>query len=141
MAILPLSLARVSNQLQSSVALSSLATTQQQLLEVQNQISTGKRVNVASDDPGAAAIIQQLQKTLEQRQGFAANLQHAGSQLGEVDTTLGDLTNILQQAQTLAASNVGSDVTGAQRQGAAAVVKSLLQQALSIANKQFNGVY
>jgi flagellar hook-associated protein 3 FlgL len=141
MAILPLSLARVSNQLQSSVALSSIVTTQRQLLEVQNQIATGKRVNVGSDDPGAAAIIQQLQKTLEYRDGFATNLKQAGSQLSSVDTSLGDLSALLQQAQTLASANVGTDVTNEQRQGAATVVKSLINQALSIGNKQFGGVY
>ncbi len=141
MAILPVPLARVSNQLQSNLALSSLATTQRQLLEVQNEISTGKRVNTPSDDPGTAAIIQQLQKTLEQRQSFATNLQSANSQLSEVDSTTGDLSALLQQAQDIASQNVGSDVTPDQRTAAAAVVKTLYDQVLSIGNKQFNGVY
>src|SRR3954466_15083648 len=133
MAILPTSLARVSERLRTNVTLSSMTQTQQQLLDVENQISTGKRVNSASDDPGAAAIIQQLQKTLEQRDGFATNLKQAGSQLGAVDTSLGDLSALLQQAQTLASANVGTDVTSEQRQGAATVVKSLINQALGIA--------
>jgi flagellar hook-associated protein 3 len=141
MAILPISIARVSNLLRSDSALSSIAKTQQDLLEVQNQISTGKRVNVPSDDPGAAAIIQQLQKTLEQRQGYAENLRQANSQLGEVDSRLGDLTDLLQQAQTIASANVGSDVTADQRQSAAQIVQSLYSQILDIANTQFNGAY
>src|SRR4051812_39220489 len=111
MAILPLSLARVSNQMRSNIALASIAQTQQSLLQVQNELTTGKRVNSPSDDPGAAAMIQQLQKTLEQRQGFATNLQKANSQLSEADSTLGDLTDILQQAQTIASANVGSDAS------------------------------
>src|SRR4051794_41041326 len=120
MAILPVPLARVSNQLRTNTALQSINKTQQQLLEVQNEISTGKRVNSPSDDPGASAIIQQLQKTLEQRQAFSTNLQQASSQLGETDSTLGDLTSLLQQAQTIASQNVGSDVTADQRTAAAA---------------------
>ena len=60
MAILPLQLARVSNLLRTSVATQSIASTQQQLLEVQNQLSTGKRLNAPSDDPGSAAIAEQL---------------------------------------------------------------------------------
>src|ERR1700704_1287806 len=101
MAILPVPLARVSNQLRSNVALASIAKTQQDLLKVQNELSTGKRGNTPGDDAGASSIIQQLLKTLEQRQGFATNLQKANSQLSEVDSTLGDLTDLLQQAQTL----------------------------------------
>jgi flagellar hook-associated protein 3 FlgL len=141
MAIPPISLARVSNLLRSDTALATIAKTQQDLLDVQNQISTGKRVSVPSDDPGAAAIIQQLQKTLEQRQGYAENLRQANSQMGEVDSTLGDLTDLLQQAQTIASANVGSDVTADQRASAAQLVQGLYSQILDIANKQFNGAY
>lgn len=141
MAILPIPLARVSDQLRANSALSAVNKTQQQLLEVQNEIATGQRVNSPSDDPGAAATIQQLQKTLEQRQAYSGNLRQANSQLSEVDSTLGDLTDLLQQAQNIASQNVGSDASADQRKAAAAVVKSISDQVYSIANKQFNGVY
>jgi len=67
MAILPLQLARVSNLLRANLGTSNINRTQQQLLEVQNQLSTGERLNLPSDDPGDSAIVQQLQKLLEQR--------------------------------------------------------------------------
>ena len=141
MAILPTSLARVSNLLSSSIALSSINKTQEQLLEVQNQISTGKSVNAPSDNPTAAAVIQQLQKTISQRDAYTANLTFAGSQLGEVDATLGDLSGLIQQAQTTASANVGSDTTASQRQTAAELVKNISDQVLAIGNKKFNGAY
>jgi flagellar hook-associated protein 3 FlgL len=141
MAILPLSLARVSQTLQTDVATGNINSTEQQLLQVQNELSTGKRVNVPSDDPGAAAIIQQLQKTLEQRQSFSSNIQQGSDQLGEADSTLGDLTDLLRQAQTLASANVGSDVTADQRSSASAVAQSIYSQILDIGNKQYEGVY
>src|SRR4051794_10969859 len=111
MAILPLQLARVSNALRTSVATGTIANTQQQLLDVQNQLSTGKRLNSPSDDPGSAAIAQQLRKTLETRQAYADNIKQANDQLGEVDSTLGDLGDLMKQAQQIASANVGSDVT------------------------------
>jgi flagellin-like hook-associated protein FlgL len=141
MAILPLQLARVSNQLRTSVATSTIARTQQSLLEVQNQLSTGKRLSAPSDDAGDAAGAMQLRKLLEQRDAYATNLKSAGNQLSEVDSTLGDVTNLLQQAQTLAQANVGSDVTGEARSGAAAIVDALYRQMLDLANHQFDGVY
>ncbi|HEX3357952.1 MAG TPA: flagellar hook-associated protein FlgL [Tepidisphaeraceae bacterium] len=141
MAILPLSLARVSQTLQTDVATGNINRTEQQLLEVQNELSTGKRVNVPSDDPGASAIIQQLQKTLEQRQSFSSNIKQGSDQLGEVDSTLGDLSDLMRQAQTLASANVGSDVTADQRASAAAVAQSIYSQVLDIGNKQYEGVY
>lgn len=141
MAILPLQLARVSNLLRTNVATGTIAKQQQSLLEVQNELSTGKKINSPSDDPGSAAIIQQLEKTLEQRQGYSDNLQQANSHLGEVDTTLGSLTDLLQQAQSIASANVGSDVTADQRASAAAVVKSIYNQVLTTGNTEFEGVY
>src|SRR5215831_16358496 len=137
MAILPLQLARVSNTLRTDVATQTIASTEQQLLEVQNQLSTGKRVNAPSDDPSAAAIAQQLQKTLEQRQAYSDNITSASNQLGEVDSTLNDLTDLVRQAQTIASANVGSDVTAAQRQSASAVVQAIYNQVLDLGNKEY----
>ncbi len=141
MSIIPIQLARVSNLLKSSVATGSIATTQASLLEVQNELSTGKQINSPSDDPGNAAIAQQLHKVLEQRDSYSTNLKNAQSQLGEVDSSLSDLNDLLQQAQTIASANVGSDVTADGRKAAAAVVQSLYNQALTIGNRDLNGVH
>src|SRR4051812_9425191 len=141
MAILPLQLARVSNLLRTGVAQDSIARTQEQLLRTQNELSTGKRLNAPSDAPGDSAVVLQLQKTLEQRKSYSDNIDQAKAQLGEVDSTLGDLTELLKQAQTIASANVGSDVSADQRSAAAAVVDGLYQQAISLGNKQFSGTY
>ena len=141
MSILPIQLARVSNLLRTDVATQQITQTQQDLLQVQNELSTGERLNAPSDDPGDSAIVMQLQKTLEQRDAYAKNLQSAQSQLGEVDSSLGDLTDLVQQAMTIASQNVSSEVTPQQRQAAAAIVQSLYSQAISIGNKQFEGSY
>ena len=141
MAILPTQLARVSNLLRTTTAHQQIARTQRRLLQTQNELSTGRRINSASDDPGDAATVQQLQKTLEQRQAFLTNLNRATDHLGAVDTAVGDLSDLLQRAQTIASANVGSDVTPDQRAGAAAIIESLYGEALSVANRQFGGVY
>src|SRR5829696_4305547 len=105
MAIVPIQLARVSNLLRSSVSQGQITRTQQDLLKVQNQLSTGRKLNAPSDDPGAAAIVQQLQKTLEQREAYLSNLQHAESHLSEADSSMGDLTGLLQEALEIASAN------------------------------------
>src|SRR5256886_2754336 len=141
MAILPLQLARVSNLLRANLSTNAIAKTQHELLNVQNELTTGQRLNLPSDDPGDSAIVQELQKLLETRKSYADNLKHAQSQLGEVDSTLGDLTDLLNQAQQVASANVGSDVTPDARASAAAVIKAIQSQALSLGNKQFEGIF
>src|SRR5687768_10028452 len=141
MAIVPLHLARVSNHLRTSVAQGTVARVQQSLLGVQNELSTGRRLNVPSDAPGDATLAQQLRNTLEMRTAYADNLRYAGSHLSEVDSTLATLTDLLREAQTIASANVGSDVTADQRKAAAAVVENLYNQAMSLGNRQVQGTY
>jgi flagellin-like hook-associated protein FlgL len=46
---------RVSNLLQTAASTQAIDQTQQQLLQIQNELSTGKQVNQPSDNPSAAA--------------------------------------------------------------------------------------
>jgi flagellar hook-associated protein 3 FlgL len=141
MAILPLQIARVSNAMRLNTASSSLTRTQAQLLRVQNELTTGKRLNTPSDAPGDAAVAQQLRKTLEQRKAYLGNMTQATTQLSAVDSTLGDVNKLLTQAQQIASANVGSTVTADERAGAAEVVKSIMSQMISLGNKQSEGMY
>ena len=61
MAILPLQLARVSNLLRTSVATQRLAQTQQQLLNVQNELSSGKKLQAVDlRSPGPEVDIEAM---------------------------------------------------------------------------------
>ncbi|MCY2954170.1 MAG: flagellar hook-associated protein FlgL [Planctomycetota bacterium] len=141
MAILPLQLARVSNTLRTTLTQQSITRTQRNLAQVQNELATGKRINVPSDDPGDAAMATQLRRMLDQHKTFSQNLQFAGSQLSEVDSTLGGLGDLVQQAIIVAQANLGSDVSDTQRSEAANIVQNLYQQAINLGNRQFRGMY
>jgi flagellar hook-associated protein 3 FlgL len=143
MSILPTSSGSslVSNLLRSDVASQQLASTQQQLLTVENQLSTGLAINTPSDNPSASAVIMQLQKSLDQNKSYSSNITNSQSQLSEVDSTLGNVTTLITQAQSIASANVGTTESAAQRQAAATVVQSLYNQALSLSNTQFEGSY
>jgi flagellar hook-associated protein 3 FlgL len=141
MAILPLQTARVSDLLQASVANQSISSTQSQLLQVENELSTGKQINQPSDNPAAAATILALNQVLSQRTAYASNIQNAQSQLGSVGTALTSLNNLLLQAQNIASSDAGSTTTAQQRQADAQVVNSIITEVQNLANTNTNGVY
>jgi flagellar hook-associated protein 3 FlgL len=141
MAIVPTNLARVSNTLRTSVTMQGMSKTQAELLKVQNQITTGNRIITPSEDAGSASIVMQLQKTIENRTAYLDNITKASSQLSQVDQTVEDVSDLLQQAQSLASANVGSDVTPDARAGAVEIVKSIYAQMLSLGNAQFGGAY
>ena len=141
MSILPVSSSRVTNLQRSMDVDQSLQATQQQLQTVEQELSTGLAVNEPSDNPAAAVVIQQLQLQLQQGQNYSTNLNSANSQLSEVDNQLSSLETLLQQAQSIASANVGTDATASSRQSAAAVVQGIYSQALSVGNTYFNGSY
>ena len=141
MAILPVNIARVSNQLRSSVGLSAIQQQQAALLKVQNELATGRKLNTPSDNPGDAAMAAQIRKTLEQRMSFTDNLDASNNQLSAVDTSLGNITDLLQQGQTLASANVGDDVSQDARNAAADQLDSIYSQMMDIGNTSFEGSY
>ncbi len=141
MSVTPIQLARISNSQKIGRSQSSIALTQARLQQVQDQLTTGRRINAPSDDPGNATVAIQLQQVLDKRVAYADNLTAATSQLSQVDNSLANLTALLQQAKTLASANVGSDVSADQRNSAAAVVQSIYTQVLAIGNSQFGGTY
>ena len=55
-----LQVGRVSMQMQGSLLLSSLQSSQVNMLKVEQQLSTGDKLNQGSDDPGATLNIQSL---------------------------------------------------------------------------------
>ncbi len=123
------------------MATQTIDQTQQQMLQVENELATGKQVSVPSDNPSAAASIQQLQQTLASQQQWTTNVNNATSQLGEVDTSLNSLNSLLQQAQSIASQDVSTTVPSSQRQSDATIIDSLYTQAMALANTQYNGAY
>jgi flagellar hook-associated protein 3 FlgL len=141
MAIVPLGITNVSSILQSSLLAQSIDGTQAQLLQVENELSTGQAVNQPSDNPSAASMILQLNQTASRQTSYSTSINSASSQLAETDSSLGNLTTLLQQAEQIASADVGSDVTAAQRQSDVSVVQSIYNQAMALANQQYNGQY
>lgn len=141
MSIASTNLGRVSNLMRGNRLGSALARNQSLLSGVENELTTGRRLNKVSDDVGDGSVAQSIRKTLERRIAYADNLTAANDQLSEVDSNLGEVADLMRQAQTLASANVGSDTTPEARDAAAAQIDSIYNQMLSLANTQSNGVF
>jgi flagellar hook-associated protein 3 len=141
MVILPLQIARVSDLTQTSVATQDINGTQAQLLTLEQELSTGKQVNEPSDNPSSAAIIQQLQKTLDYSAQYTTNITQGTNQLNEVDTSLGSISTLLTQAQSVASANASTTVSADARSSAATVIDSIYNQLVTTANSRFEGTY
>lgn len=141
MSVLPIGTSRVSDLLQTNLATNQIDSVETQLLQVQNELSTGLAINTPSDNPSAAAIIIQLQQSLDVKQTYNDTINSASAQLSQTDSSLGNLTTLLQQAEQIASADVGTNVSQTQRSADISVVQSLYDQTLAIGNEQYNGQY
>jgi flagellar hook-associated protein 3 len=139
MSIVPLPVARVSNLLQGSLLLGTMQSGQVNILKTQTQLSTGQRLNLASDDPAAALGIGSLKRQLSVNETYAANLDFVSGFLGQADATLGSVSDLVNQAQSIASSQLGAGSTADERAAQAQIVNSLLQQALDLSNRRYQG--
>jgi flagellar hook-associated protein 3 FlgL len=114
---------------------------QRGLEEATRQVSSGKRVNVASDAPGEVGTILQLHTDEVRNSQIQANLGVAQAEAEAADGALTSATKLMDRAIVLAAqgANFTLDATG--RQNIAGEVQSLLEQITGIANTTVQGRY
>jgi flagellin-like hook-associated protein FlgL len=141
MNVMPAYIARLPNLLTQQIMLGGISRTNVGLLDVQTQLSTGKRVNRTSDDPVRASAITVLDQRLATAEQRGRNLQHAQAVIDTLDSTLGEASDLVQQARTIASSQIGLGSDATTRRQQAVVVDSLLQQLQTIANRSTAGVY
>lgn len=131
---------RTSTQLSSQQALNRLQKTQRDIADAQEQISTGRAINRVSDDPAQVASVLLIERRLQEREQEARNLELATQTLNTADSALGEATNTLIEAKTIALSQIGVGSDADTRAAEALVIDAQLSALVDIANTQFNGV-
>lgn len=139
--ITPIPTSRVSDQLVRQRVLSQLRFDQQELFRLQNQISSGFRISLPSDDPPAATRAIGLQSLLERKGQAQINLRTNQSYLNATDSALANVSSVLANARGDALSVVGTTATDLQRQAAAEQVRRTIEQLVDVGNHQFRGRY
>jgi flagellar hook-associated protein 3 FlgL len=111
------------------------------LQKVQDQLSTGKKIEVPSDDPVVAAKALQLRTDVSQVEQFKKNATDAYSWMDTTEGTLSNLTDILQRARELAVQGANGTLTPNDRDAINQEVKQLKAQAINMANSTYAGRY
>lgn len=141
MSSIPSNLSRVPNLLASRLLLSSLTSTNVDLLNVQTQMASGKSVAKFSDDGIAAASISVLQDRLERGSQRLQNLSTADGVLSFLDSTLGDAADLVAQAKSIASDQINATSDATTRANQAVVIDGMIRSLFQLANRETNGVY
>lgn len=116
-----------------------LQTAAQELARAQRAVTTGKRVNVASDDPLAARKIVQERAELSALDAYQHSADTASSRLSASDTALSGLIELYTQALATATAGRGTTATPEARVALAASLRGTRAGVLTQVNAQFAG--
>jgi flagellar hook-associated protein 3 FlgL len=116
-----------------------LQTAAQELAQAQRAVTTGRRVNVASDDPLAARKIVQERAEQAALDAYQHSAHTAASRLSAADTALSGLIELYTQALATATAGRGTTATPSAREALAAQIRGTRDGILTQINAQFAG--
>jgi len=125
---------RVSNDTLRSAFLAALDAAQRRVIDTQQKVSSGKRVNKPSDDPVAAARIAHLDASLSRLDQYKSNSDFARNQLGLEESSLDDVISNLQRVRELALQGNNSTASDSDRKDIAAEIRQARDALLAVAN-------
>jgi flagellar hook-associated protein 3 FlgL len=120
---------------------SSIQTQSRALAILQEQASTGNRVNRISDDPLAARDILALNSEVRSFGNYDSSIGNIIDSLSICSTSLETITSDLSEAERLTTQAVGGLLSSDQRTIAANQINELLEEIVSLANTQRTGNY
>lgn len=121
--------------------LRNLSSRQTTLANLQENLTSGKRVVNASDDPTGAAQAERAQTRLERVKADQRALESQRNAIAEAESTLGTVTDALQNFRELVVAAGNPTYTSQERQAVAVQLRGLRDQIFSMANqKDSNGM-
>ena len=126
---------------QAQMFLTEIDRAQQRVGEAQQQITSGKRVSTASDDPDVVTDLLRLRSALERNTQVQTNLGMAKSAVTVADATLSNAVHVLDRALTLAAEAANGTQTAQGRLGFVDEVQALEEELITFSQTQSGGWY
>jgi flagellar hook-associated protein 3 FlgL len=122
---------------------STLANLQRNLTAMsglQEQLSTGKRINRPSDDPTGAVSVLQVRADLRSSEQYSRNASDGLGWLGSVDTALQSTSSQLRRARDLTVQGLNDGALGqASRKAIALELQGIKDAVLGLANTKYLG--
>jgi flagellar hook-associated protein 3 FlgL len=125
---------RISNDTLRSAFLAALDDARRRIMDTQQQVSTGLRINSPADDPVAAARVAHLDASLTRLDQYQANATFARNQLGLEEEALTTAIGSLQRIRELTLQANNGSASDADRHVIAAEIRQHRDALMTIAN-------
>lgn len=132
---------RITNSMLAQNLLRNLETAQNGMENIQNQLSTGYRINQPSDDPVGTENAMQLQSTISSVTQWQANANSALDFMKTTSSTLDGITSMVQRVRELAVQGASDTLSASDRTAIASEVDQIAGQIQITANAQSGDQY
>ena len=132
---------RVTNSRTTEVLIQQIFERRSSLETIRQQISSGIEVNVASDDPGKAGTILNLQSLLTRIDRHQDRISYATGFLEQQESTLDSADSIMVRVQEIATQGANESLSAENRKLLADEVFQLRDQMVALANTTYQGRY
>ncbi|MDR3578322.1 MAG: flagellar hook-associated protein FlgL [Anaerolineaceae bacterium] len=132
---------RITNQMIANDAIQQMTSNLEALNRYQQQASTGKQFQNASDNPIAACASLSLNSSIQTIQGYMDTASHAGDWLDANDSALQQIEDAATQAINTVTTGLTDTENAGDRVNLATTIGTLTSQAVDLANSTQNGQY
>ncbi len=132
---------RVSNRFLYYQLVKDIGTNTEKLFKLNNQISSGRRIDRPSDDPLGLSQVLIYRSELNSFNQFEKTIDRANGWMSRTDSILSDVDNLLGRATELAVQQASSTSTEATREGAAEEIEEIRAMVVGLANSKYADKY
>ncbi len=126
---------RISTSSAYDAAIANLMQRQEDLTNAQEQLTSGKRVNHASDDPTAAARAERARALIARTDATTRAVDASRNSMTLTESALGDAGELMQQARELVVAAGDASYTAAERADVGKQIAAIRTQLLAVANR------
>lgn len=132
---------RITNSMLSGNLLRNLEAAQGRMDDLQNQLSSGYRINKPSDDPVGIQNAMRLKSNISSVTQWKNNADEALQFMNTTDSTMGEMTSMLQRIRELAVEGANGTLATSDQSAVADEVDQLAAQLKMMANTQVGSKY
>jgi flagellar hook-associated protein 3 FlgL len=125
---------RITDRLLVDKVLANIQLNESRLSTIQDQVSSGKRIMVPSDDPTGTVRSLTLRSNDNETQQSQQNVDLASAWLNATDTALQDVSSIVQRARELAVQGANETLSQQETSALSTEVDQLIGHVLQLAN-------
>src|SRR5262245_28471742 len=141
MSIIPIPSTRVGDYFVRQRLVGQVQSDQLDLFKLQNEVSTGQRLQLPSDDAPAALRAISLQRLLDRKAQISTNVQSSTQYLTAAEAQLGSVADILNDARGAVVGVAGTVTDDSQRQAMVDQINQAIQSIMGAGNSQTMGRY